>query len=135
MSGYRQVMAEHGLRTIAFHGRATRLMGRDMALMIAKDHPEIQAAICFNDLVGLGMLSGFAQASKEVGSDILLVGFDDIEECDQVHPKLSSVRCDVNKFGRKTAKLIVDWLALGTKPSFMPREPVELIARQSSLGF
>jgi LacI family transcriptional regulator len=134
MSGYRQVMAENGLQTVAFHGRATRKMGRDMAQKIAREHPEIEAAICFNDLVGLGMLSGFAQAAKVVGSDFLLVGFDDIEECEQAHPQLSSVRCDVEIFGKKSAELIVDWLDTGTMPPLMPREPVELIARQSSLG-
>lgn len=134
MSGYRQVMAERGLQTRAFHGRPTRLMGRDMALEIARDHPDIEAIICFNDLVGLGMLVGFARADKKVGRDILLVGFDDIEECELAWPELSSVRCDVHAFGQRTANLIVDWLTNDTRPPLIEREPVELITRQSSIG-
>jgi len=134
MSGYRQVMTEHNQQTISFHGRATRMMGHDTAKMIVADHPDIEAIICFNDLVALGMLSGFYQTSKKVGSDILLVGFDDIEECEQAYPQLSSIRCDVNKFGQKSAEFILDWLDSGVMPPPMPREAVEMIARQSSLG-
>lgn len=134
MSGYRQVMAEYGLETIAFHGRATRLMGRDIAQKLAHDHPEIEAVLCFNDLVGLGMISGFAETPVKVGSDILLVGFDDIEECQQTHPQLSSVRCDVNKFGQTAAEYILNWLNTDIAPQTLPRAAVQLIARQSSLG-
>ena len=134
MSGYLQVMNEHNLSPTILYGRATRKMGRDAALEIAVSDQEIDAVICFNDLVGLGMLSGFAQTEMVVGRDVLLVGFDDIEECQQVYPELSSIRCDVEKFGKNVAELIVNWLETGTKPSNIQRQPVELIARQSSLG-
>jgi len=135
MSGYRQTMAEHGLPTVSFHGRATRTMGLGMAQSIAREHPEIEAVICFNDLVALGMLSGFSQTPKKVGRDILLVGFDDIEECEQAYPPLSSVRCDVSTFGQKSAEYILNWLDTKMMPPSIPREAVKLVARQSSLGF
>ena len=37
------------------------------------------------------MLAGFAQAGVRVGTDIRLVGFDDIEECALTWPQVSSV--------------------------------------------
>lgn len=132
MSGYQQTMADRGLDITVFYGRATRAMGQDTAKEIAKNHPEIDAVICFNDLVALGMMSGFAQTNKTVGSDILLVGFDDIEECQSVYPQLSSIRCDVKKFGKNMAELIVNWLDTEKMPKKSKRKPVELIARQSS---
>ena len=64
----------------------------------------------------------------------MLVGFDDIEECEEVYPQLSSIHCDVTRFGRKSAEAIVNWLATGEKPTTSEREPVTLVARQSSLG-
>ena len=134
MSGYLQVLDEYNLEPKVFYGRAARKMGRDTALDIAANHKGIDAVICFNDLVALGMLSGFSQTDQTVGEDILLVGFDDIEECQQVYPELSSVRCDVEKFGETVANLIVKWLETGEKPKRIQRQPVELIARQSSLG-
>lgn len=81
MAGYRAAMDLAGLPTLALHGRPSRAFGRDMALSLRAEHPEIEAAICFSDLVALGMLAGFAQSGVSVGTDFRLVGFDDIEEC------------------------------------------------------
>ena len=64
----------------------------------------------------------------------MLVGFDDIEECAQVYPELSSVRCDVEKFGQNIAELVIKWLKTGEKPLAVQRQAVELIKRQSSAG-
>ena len=134
MSGYMDVMAEYGLEPVTFNGRPTRAFGRDMALALAREHPRVDAAICFNDLVALGMLSGFAQCGVAVGSDFRLVGFDDIEECALVYPQLSSVRCDVASFGRRSATTMLEWLETGRRPPQRELAGVELVARQSSLG-
>ncbi len=134
MSGYCAVMAEAGLAPIAFHGRPSRAFGRDIALELARTHPELEAALCFSDLVALGMLAGFAQAGVRVGDDFRLVGFDDIEECALSWPQLSSVRCDVARFGRSSAEAMLAWLETGEQPPAMHLAPVKLIARHSSLG-
>jgi LacI family transcriptional regulator len=134
MAGYRAAMAEAGLPTVAFHGRPSRAFGRDMALSLQSAHPEVEAAICFSDLVALGMLAGFAQARIEVGADFRLVGFDDIEECALTRPQLSSVRCDIARFGRESAEAMLAWLEEGARPPATRLAPVELIVRASSSG-
>jgi LacI family transcriptional regulator len=135
MSGYLQVMREAGLDPITLHGRATRAFGNEAARRLTADFPEVDAAICFNDLVALGMMSGFSSAGRSVGADFRLVGFDDIEECSQVWPQLSSVRCDIATFGRNSAKTILDWLEQGEQPQPEARAPVSLVVRASSAGF
>jgi LacI family transcriptional regulator len=134
MAGYRAVMAEAGLASVAFHGRPSRAFGRDMALQLHAAHPEIEGAICFSDLVALGMLAGFAQAGVRVGADFRLVGFDDIEESALSWPQLTSVRCDVARFGREAAGAMLAWLEDGERPPETRLAPVELIARHSSIG-
>ena len=135
MHGYLAVMAEAGLEPVAFHGRPSRAFGRDMALRLAAERPDIEAAICFSDLVALGMLAGFAQAGVRVGTDFRLVGFDDIEECALTWPQLTSVRCDIARFGRESAEAMLAWLEDGARPPETRLAPVELIPRQSSIGF
>lgn len=135
MSGYLKVMAEQDIAPETFHGRPSRAFGRDIALKLARKSPGIDAAICFSDLVALGMLSGFAQCGVKLGSDFRLVGFDDIEECALVYPRLSSVRCDVASFGCRTATTMLEWLETGTRPPSTELAKVELVARQSSLGY
>ncbi len=131
MAGYRAAMAEAGLDTLAFHGRPSRAFGRDMALGLP---PGVEGVICFSDLVALGMLAGFAQAGVRVGTDVRLVGFDDIEECALTWPQLSSVRCDVARFGRDSAAAMLAWIEGGERPPETRLAPVELIVRASSSG-
>lgn len=133
-SGYLAVMQEQERKPLVFEGRATRAFGHEKALQICREHTDIDAAISFNDLVALGMLSGFARAGRKPGRDFRLVGFDDIEECSQAWPQLSSVRCDISEFGRRTAQTVLNWLEHGEKPEAETRAPVELVIRESSSG-
>ncbi len=134
MSGFRAVMEERGLPVIAVPGRSSRGFGRQAALDLSLDDPDCDAALCFNDLVALGMMSGLAEMGRVVGRDFRLVGFDDIEDCVQVFPRLSSVRCDVAGFARDAAAAMMDWLEGGVKPVPERRLPVDLVVRQSSTG-
>ncbi|QBY00006.1 LacI family DNA-binding transcriptional regulator [Rhodophyticola sp. CCM32] len=132
LSGYLHEMQAAGRDPVVFHGRASRSFGRQTALHLARDHPGIDAAICFNDLVALGLHSGFAEIGRRVGTDFQLIGFDDIEECAQVYPQLSSVSCDIESFGAYAAKLMLDWLENNKRPEAEYRAAVQLVPRASS---
>lgn len=134
MGGYLEAMAEAGLEPFMHHGRQTRAFGDEAATLLCRDHPGIEAAVAYNDLVGLGMLSGFLRAGRRVGSEFRLVGFDDIEQCAQAWPPLSSVRCDIAAFARNSAKSILDWLERGIHPAAESRAAVHLTVRASSIG-
>jgi LacI family transcriptional regulator len=134
MSGYREVMAEAGLERLALHGRSTRAFGREAAITLTQAHPSCDAAICFNDLVALGMMSGFSALGRKVGRDFRLIGFDDIEDCATAYPQLSSVRCNIAGFGRQMAATLLAWLEDGTHPAPETRAAVALVCRASSLG-
>jgi LacI family transcriptional regulator, galactose operon repressor len=131
-AGYIARLQQAGHEISLFHGAADRAFGYATALEIARNHPTLQGAVTFNDLVALGMLAGFAELGVSVGEEFRLVGFDDIEEAGQSYPKLSSVRCDVNKLGNDTAHIMLTWLETGARPHSETRYPVELIKRASS---
>ena len=134
MSGYLAVLAEAGIAPLVLQGRSSRGFGHEAALALLRDHREADAALCFNDLVALGMMSGFAALGRQVGRDFRLVGFDDIEDCAMVWPQLSSVRCNIAGFGRAAAETLLGWLEKDRPPVAESRAPVELVARASSLG-
>lgn len=134
MSGYLGVLAEAGMEPVVLPGRPGRTFGREAAHALQKDHPDVDAVICFNDLVALGLLSGCAEIGRQVGPELKVVGFDDIEECAQSWPALTSVRCDIASFGRQMAETLLDWLERGNRPAPLTRTPVELILRASSQG-
>ena len=130
-SGYLAEMAAAGLAPLVLSGPITRHAGHEAAASLPGD---VQAVLCFNDLVALGLMNGLASRGRRVGRDIRLVGFDDIEECAEVWPALSSVSCDIARFGHDTAGRLLGWLNRGQVPLDETRAPVGLIARASSLG-
>lgn len=133
MMGYQSGVTNQGLTPHIYHGRATRIFGREVGFELLKTKPEIKAAVCFNDLVALGMMSALNQSGVRVGQDFYLVGFDDIEECSHVFPQLSSVHCDIAGFGRQSAKILLDWLDTKVQPAPPDRAPIRLEVRQSSI--
>lgn len=115
-------------------GKPTRAFGRAMAAVLARDHPDVDGVICFNDLVALGLLAGSAALGRSVGPGFAVVGFDDIEEAGQAHPGLTSVACDIAGFGRATAAALLGWLEQGVRPAAEVRTAVRLVARASTGG-
>ena len=132
MAGYLAVMAETGQVPVTFSGRASRAFGREVAMVLARDCPDVDGVVCFNDLVGLGILSGCAELDRRVGPGFRVVGFDDIEECGQCFPKLTSVHCDIAGFGRRMAGMLLKWLEEGEVPPPETRTEVRLVVRASS---
>jgi LacI family transcriptional regulator len=134
MSGYLATLAAHGLDPLHLPGRPGRAFGRDAALCLTRDHPEIDAVLCFNDLTALGLLTGCTELGRPVGPTLKVVGFDDIEDCAQVFPALSSVRCDIAGFGRAMAETVLNWLEKDHRPPPETITPVTLVPRASSLA-
>jgi LacI family transcriptional regulator len=132
MSGYMAALAEHGLPPMSMLGRASRGFGHDTALRLNAEHREVDAVLCFNDLVALGLMSGCAQIGRSVGDGLKIVGFDGIEEGAEVWPGLSSVHCDIAGFGRQVAATVLEWLDTGIAPPPVTRGPVRLVVRGSS---
>lgn len=133
-AGYFSVLTQAGVAPVILTGKSSRAFGREAAKQLSREHPDVDAAVCFNDLVALGLLSGFQEIGRKVGEDFLIVGFDDIEDVAQTFPALTSVRCDIAGIGTQAAKTVVDWLENKVTPLPTSRTPVSLAIRQSSRG-
>ncbi len=134
MSGYQAALAAKGLHPLHLPGRPGRAFGREAAHNLARDYPEVDGVLCFNDLTALGLLTGCTELGRAVGTTLKVVGFDDIEDCAQAFPALSSVRCDIAGFGRQMAETVLAWLEDGHRPAPEIVTPVTLVPRASSLG-
>lgn len=134
MSGYLSELAEAGITPLHLPDRPARTFGREVATTLAREHPDVDAALCFNDLVALGLLTGCAELGRKVGQDLRIIGFDDIEDCSQTWPALTSVSCNITTFGRSMAGTVLRWLEDGTPPPAQVVTPVALIPRASTLG-
>ncbi|AXI48574.1 LacI family transcriptional regulator [Sulfitobacter sp. SK012] len=132
MSGYLSVLKQRGINPVVLTGEATRHFGKVMVAKLAEDHPDVDGVICFNDLVGLGVLSACVERGIKVGQDLRVVGFDDIEDCQDSFPSLSSVSCNIPDFAKSTAAHILKWIKNGERPPSRVRSDVRLVQRASS---
>jgi LacI family transcriptional regulator len=132
LSGYQAALAARRIEPVFLPGRPIRAFGRAAARPLSETMPQVDAVICFNDLVALGLLSGCAEIGRRVGEDLRVVGFDDIEDCAQVWPALTSVSCGIDRFGRAMADTVLAWLEDRKAPPPETLTPVELILRAST---
>jgi len=98
-------------------------------LFVLKERPT--AALCFNDVVAIGLIRALTQAGVSVGRDFAVIGFDDIEEAKHVLPPLTSVAVNARNLGSRAAQLLMRQIASG---HFEPESilcPTSLVIRSS----
>ncbi|UED87540.1 LacI family DNA-binding transcriptional regulator [Streptomyces profundus] len=93
----------------------------------------ITAVFAVNDLMALGAIGALQRAGIEVPGQVSVIGFDDIPAGRYAHPRLTTVRQDVDELGRRATTALI--AALEEEPAARPDRhvlPVSLTARRST---
>ncbi len=111
--GYREAMEKAGLEPRAdwrVAGPRTKAAGFEAAarFLALPDRPT--AAVCWNDLVAIGLMSGIARAGLVPGIDVSVTGYDDLEEAEIATPALTTVWNGQREVGRRAARALLDRL-------------------------
>ena len=91
--------------------------------------PAPQAVVCANDAMAIGARLAILQRGLRIPDDIVLTGFDDIEEARTMVPSLTSVNASVYHQAFRSVELAVALLA-GSRPK-VERIPTSLVVRRS----
>ena len=89
------------------------------------------AALCFNDVVAIGLIRALTEIGISIGRDFAVIGFDDIDEAKHTLPALTSVAVNARNLGSRAAQLLMRQIASG---NFEPENvlcPTSLIIRSS----
>lgn len=98
-------------------------------LMGLEDRPT--ALFAMNDWMAVGAMKVLKEMGIQVGRDVVLIGFDDIDLCGFVEPSLSSVSIPLAEIGRLAAKKVIA-LANGAKDCLHREElPCKIVERAS----
>lgn len=91
-------------------GPRTKQAGFEVAgqFLALPDRPT--AAVCWNDLVAIGLMNGIARAGLVPGVDISVTGYDDLEEAAIATPALTTVWNGQRDVGRRAARALLDRL-------------------------
>ncbi len=90
------------------------------------------AAVCWNDLVAIGLMNGIARAGLVPGTDISVTGYDDLEEASISTPALTTVWNGQAEVGRLAARALLDRLAGSHEPDGIHLIKPEMRIRQST---
>jgi DNA-binding LacI/PurR family transcriptional regulator len=72
---------------------------------------DFDAVLCFTDSIAVGALHALAGAGIRVPDDVLVCGFDDIEQSRYTTPELTTVSFDRDEFARATVALLEERIA------------------------
>lgn len=93
---------------------------------------EVTAIFAINDQTAFGIYRGLEELGKKVPEDYSVIGYDNVETCEYVRPKLTTVAQPIKEIGNATAKLLIQRIK---NPNKVPVEeilPVTLISRASA---
>jgi LacI family transcriptional regulator len=106
--------------------------GQETARELLKNHPEITALFCHNDLVAVGALQACAELGFQVPDDVAIIGYDDIRLAELVSPALTTLRVSRIEIGTKTMQILLEQIEVeGAEPKEIHIKP-ELIVRASA---
>jgi LacI family transcriptional regulator len=132
-AGYRAALAEAGLADGADRiedGEPTEAAGRDACFALLARHPDLDAVVCYNDLMAVGTLQAAASLRRRVPVDLAVVGCDDIRLASLVTPALTTLRTDTYALGHRAAELL--FALMRGEPSGAVVVPPELVIRESA---
>jgi LacI family transcriptional regulator len=114
--------------------QASQSDGARVAQALLAQYPQITAAVCYQDIVALGVMQALRKMGREVGRDFALVGFDDITEAALVQPALTTVSVAAKEIGRKAGELLYSRIQGNDEPPQRIILPPALVVR-GSCGF
>ena len=110
LKGYREALARASIpfdESLIRHAFPTRVAGFEQARWISGLDPRPTAAICYNDLVALGLFSGLQREGIFPGENFALIGNDDVEESSFLSPPLSATAVPRDEMGKLAAMALV----------------------------
>jgi LacI family transcriptional regulator len=111
LKGYKQALASNDIPfdpALVRPGNWEPSAGYDMTLelMAMSDPPD--AIFCANDMMALGCYDALRQLGLDVPRDVAVMGFDDRDVAQYMHPPLSTLVLPLYEMGRVAVELILD---------------------------
>src|SRR5450830_410736 len=119
VAGLRQSLSAGGVKLpehLLAYGDFTSAGGYVAACKLLSATPRPDAIFCCNDLMAIGALRAAAERGINVPNDLSIIGFDDIDLAQFVHPALTSVAQNTRKLGQMTAQCLLERIADPSRP-------------------
>lgn len=134
--GYRQGLEAAGLEfkpeLLGHAGRWVRSTGKAAMQQVLDTGVPFDGVFALNDAMGLGALPALRAAGLKVPEDVLVVGFDDIDDAQYSDPPLSSVDPGRDEIATKAVSLLVARIAGSVETPQRIYAGYSMVERESS---
>lgn len=131
-AGFTAAMRRHGLADdLVLRCPLTRRSGAEVVKVLFDRAEPPTAALCYNDVVALGLMLGLEARGLRAGRDLAVTGFDDVPEAALSRPALTTVATSARQIGQEAARLLLRRLADPQGPPERIILPSRLVVRQS----
>ena len=133
-AGVAEFLKDRGLTLNADHSvvcEPARPQAREAAMRLLTTDPDVDGVVCFSDVVAFGVLDAVADLGRTIGSDVRVIGFDDVHDAGLNRPSLSSVAVPARETGRRAGQLVLDRVAGSAEPTVREEFPTKLEPRET----
>jgi len=109
----------------------SRAAGQHGLESVLKYDPQITAVVCFSDLMAYGVLNKCRELGIKVGSDLGVIGFDDLADSSLTYPALTTVQVSATDFARQAMDLLKRYMHEPQMPIERKIIPATLVVRES----
>lgn len=102
----------------------------EAAVQELNEQPNV--VIAGNDMVAIGLIQGFQKEGKQIPRDVQVIGFNDLDVNQYVSPSLSSVRIDIEQFGKSAVMMAKEHIQKTRQTALHIIVQTKWIERQSS---
>ncbi len=134
-AGFLGALAEAGVEVApdqVLRSRFDTEGGRAAADELLARHPDLTAIFAVNDTAAIGAMGAVRASGRHVGSDVAVVGYNDIPLAAELPVPLTTVASPMFEMGRRAAELLLERIS-GGDPEPVLLEP-ELRVRESTTG-
>jgi LacI family transcriptional regulator len=132
--GYQRALAQFGLPfdpLLVLPAPPTRRGGYDNVQRLLQIENRPTAALCFNDVVALGVIEALQHAGVRAGKEFGVVGFNNVPDAAQSLPGLTTVDTSPRELGETAAELLLKRIEQRDSPIRTVILQPRLIVRQS----
>ncbi|KAF1042102.1 MAG: Ribose operon repressor [Herbaspirillum frisingense] len=114
VNGFRNTLEEGGCmlgEADLLHADFSGIGGYQAAMQLLQRRQPPDAIFCCNDMMAIGVLRAAGELQIEVPGALSVVGFDDIELAQFIHPPLTTVAQNTRRLGNLTAQFLLERIA------------------------
>ncbi len=110
LAGHTRALKEYGLELdeqLLREGDFEEASGRDAMDYFIQTGQEFTAVVCANDEMAAGAMGAAREKGLSIPDDISVIGYDNVSFTRYLHPKLSSIGCQVGEIGKMAARCVL----------------------------